>query len=256
MSGKDKSESVDARAIVLDGRSLDLSQIVQIARHSRQVELSPNALQKVHAARACVESRVQSGETFYGINTGFGALANVKIPGDQLRELQVNLIRSHACGVGQRLEAEVVRAIMVLRLQTMLRGNSGVREETLRQMEFFLNNKIHPVIPSQGSVGACGDLAPLAHLALALIGEGQVEWEGQIRKTSDVLAQLNRAPLSPEAKEGLSLINGTQVMTAVGMLALDTAAHLLCTADITLAMSLDATMGTATRGRKHAQSPC
>jgi histidine ammonia-lyase len=254
MSGKDKSESVDARAIVLDGRSLDLSQIVQIARHSRQVELSPNALQKVHAARACVESRVQSGETFYGINTGFGALANVKIPGDQLRELQVNLIRSHACGVGQRLEAEVVRAIMVLRLQTMLRGNSGVREETLRQMEFFLNNKIHPVIPSQGSVGACGDLAPLAHLALALIGEGQVEWEGQIRKTSDVLAQLNRAPLSPEAKEGLSLINGTQVMTAVGMLALDTAAHLLCTADITLAMSLDATMGTATAFREEIQN--
>lgn len=254
MSGKDKSESVDARAIVLDGRSLDLSQIVQIARHSRRVELAPDALQKVHAARACVESRVQSGETFYGINTGFGALANVKIPGDQLRELQVNLIRSHACGVGQRLEAEVVRAIMVLRLQTMLRGNSGVREETLRQMEFFLNNKIHPVIPSQGSVGACGDLAPLAHLALALIGEGQVEWEGQIRKTSDVLTQLNRAPLSPEAKEGLSLINGTQVMTAVGMLALDTAAHLLCTADITLAMSLDATMGTATAFRAEIQN--
>jgi histidine ammonia-lyase len=254
MSGKDKSIPVDARAVVLDGRTLTLSQIEQIARYSRRVELDPEALRKVHAARACVETRVQSGETFYGINTGFGALANVKIPSDQLRELQVNLIRSHACGVGPRLSNDVVRAIMVLRLQTMLRGNSGVREETLRQMEFFLNNDIHPVIPSQGSVGACGDLAPLAHLAMALIGEGQVEWEGQIRKTADVLAQLKRAALNPEAKEGLSLINGTQVMTAVGMLALQSASHLLCTADITLAMSLDATKGTATAFREEIQN--
>jgi len=254
MSGKDKTVAVDSQPVVLDGCALNIAQIVQIARHSRRVELSPDALRKVHAARACVESRVQSGETFYGINTGFGALANIKIPSDHLRELQVNLIRSHACGVGPRLETEVVRAIMALRLQTMLRGNSGVREETLRQMEFFLNNNIHPVIPSQGSVGACGDLAPLAHLALALIGEGQVEWEGQTRKTAEVLAQLKRPALSPEAKEGLSLINGTQVMTAVGVLALATAAHLLCTADITLAMSLDATKGTATAFREEIQN--
>lgn len=253
MPGNNTLSSVDAQTVILDGHSLTLEQIVKIARRGHQVSLSPRALEDVHRARACVQSRVSGGETFYGINTGFGALASVRIPGDQLRELQVNLIRSHACGVGAPLEFEVVRAIIVLRLQTMLRGNSGVREETLRQMEFFLNQGIHPVVPSQGSVGACGDLAPLAHLAMALIGEGHVEWRGDVYPTSLVLSKLQRSPISPEAKEGLSLINGTQVMTAIGMLALDTAAQLLCTADITLAMSLDATMGTATAFREEIQ---
>lgn len=254
MSGTDEIATIDTSPVVLDGHTLSLSQIVQIARSKRRVELSNEAIERVRTSRACVESRVSSGETFYGINTGFGALASVRIPAEQLRELQINLIRSHACGVGVPLESVVVRTIMVLRLQTMLRGNSGVREDTLRQMEFFLNNGIHPVVPSQGSVGACGDLAPLAHLALALIGEGSVEWNGKVQPTSEVLAQLHRAPLTPEAKEGLSLINGTQVMSAIGLLALDSASQLLCTADIALAMSLDATKGTATAFREEIQT--
>lgn len=253
MSWNEESTTIDVSPIVLDGYTLSLKQIVQIARHQHRVVLSLKAIECVRKARACVESRVSSGDTFYGINTGFGALASVKIPQEQLHQLQINLIRSHACGVGSPLPTEVVRAIMVLRLQTMLRGNSGVREETLRQMEFFLNEKIHPVIPSQGSVGACGDLAPLAHLALALIGEGTVEWNSKIAPTNEVLASLKIKPLLPEAKEGLSLINGTQVMTAIGLLSLDSAAQLLCTADISLAMSLDATMGTATAFREEIQ---
>lgn len=239
--------------IQLDGCSLTLDQFVDVARYGARVSLDSNAIAKVEDARRCVESRVKSGETFYGINTGFGALAGVRIAPEQLSQLQLNLIRSHACGVGQPLPTEVVRGLMVLRLQTMLRGNSGVREATLRQMEFFLNNRIHPVIPSQGSVGACGDLAPLAHLALALIGEGQVEWESKVHPTAVVLSNMGRAALLPEAKEGLSLINGTQVMTAIGLLACDTAAQLLCSADITVAMSLDATLGTATAFRDEIQ---
>lgn len=250
----DPKATQSSRKITLEGDRLTLGQLVDIARNGAQVELSQQALVAVSRSRQCVESRLQSGDTFYGINTGFGALAAVRIPADQLSQLQLNLIRSHACGVGAPLPQEVVRAIMVLRLQTMLRGNSGVREATLRQMQFFLNNKIHPVVPSQGSVGACGDLAPLAHLALALIGEGQVEWNGKIQATAEVLSQLKQPPLSPEPKEGLSLINGTQVMTAIGLLACDTAEQLLCTADITVAMALDATLGTATAFREEIQA--
>lgn len=254
MSVSNGPESKYTNPVTLDGMNLTLLQLVAIARHRAKVELSSDALSKVHASRQAVEARLGSGETFYGINTGFGALAAVRIPDEQLKQLQVNLIRSHACGVGDPLPTEVVRAVMVLRLQTMLRGNSGVREATLRQMEFFLNHSIHPIIPSQGSVGACGDLAPLAHLALALIGEGAVEWNGRTLPAAEVLQQLNRPVLQPEAKEGLSLINGTQVMTAVGLLALETAAHLMCSADITMAMSLDATMGTGTAFRANIQS--
>lgn len=241
-------------AVTLSGSSLTLRELVDVARNRAKVTLSPDSLKNVARARECVESRIKSGDTFYGINTGFGALAEVRIAADQLTQLQLNLIRSHACGVGTPLNAETVRAIMVLRLQTMLRGNSGVREATLRQMEFFLNNDIHPVVPSQGSVGACGDLAPLAHLALALIGEGHVEWRGETKPTAEVLQALGRSALSPGPKEGLSLINGTQVMTAIGLLACDTASQLLCTADITVAMSLDATLGTATAFRNEIQA--
>jgi histidine ammonia-lyase len=246
---KTRSNDPTSGTISLDGYTLTLGQLVAISRGHAQVSLAETSLAGVRESRNCVERRLKSGETFYGINTGFGALAQVRIPAEQLKQLQLNLIRSHACGVGQNLPKHVVRAIIVLRLQTMLRGNSGVCEATLRQMEFFLNNEIHPVVPSQGSVGACGDLAPLAHLALGLIGEGQVEWHDEILPAGEVLKKLGREALSPEPKEGLSLINGTQVMTAIGLLACDTAAHLLCTADITLSMSLDATLGTATAFR-------
>lgn len=238
----------------LNGQDLSLQQIVRIAKARHKVTLCPMAMELVGASRLAVEERLKSNETFYGINTGFGALASVRIPAAQLQQLQINLIRSHACGVGAPLDSDTVRAVMVLRLQTMLRGNSGVREDILRQMEFFLNEGIHPIVPSQGSVGACGDLAPLAHLALALIGEGQSEWKEKILPTSEILSQLGRAPVVPQAKEGLSLINGTQVMTAIGLLSLDAAEQILCTADIGAAMSLDATLGTATAFRQEIHS--
>jgi histidine ammonia-lyase len=239
---------------LLNGHQLSLEQIVRISKARHKVALCPDAIEKVRTARLSVENRLKSNETFYGINTGFGALASVRIPAAQLQQLQINLIRSHACGVGDPLDSSTVRAVMVLRLQTMLRGNSGVREHILRQMEFFLNEGIHPIVPSQGSVGACGDLAPLAHLALALVGEGHCEWKNEIRPTMEILAQLGRQPIVPEAKEGLSLINGTQVMTALGLLGLDAAAQILCTADISASMSLDATLGTATAFRSEIHS--
>lgn len=243
-----------SQPVLLNGQQLTLEELVRVARRRASVKLCGDAIERVKISRKAVEDRLLSNETFYGINTGFGALASVRIPSDQVRELQINLIRSHACGVGTPLDREVVRAVMVLRLQTMLRGNSGVREDILRQMEFFLNEGIHPIIPSQGSVGACGDLAPLAHLALGLVGEGQCEWNGTRYPTAEILTQLGRSPLVPEAKEGLSLINGTQVMTAIGLLSLDSAAQILCTADISVAMSLDATLGTATAFRAEIQA--
>lgn len=232
--------------VTLSGENLTLAQLVAISRHGARVDLSPDALLAVQRARNCIEERIASGETFYGINTGFGALADVHIAPEKLDQLQINLIRSHACGVGAPLPDDVVRAVLALRIQTMLRGNSGVRVETVLLMKDFLNKGITPVIPSKGSVGACGDLAPLAHLALALIGEGEVRVDGRVLPSSEALKRAGLAPLAPKAKEGLCLINGTQVMTAVGLLCCHDAMNLLISADVAVAMTLDATKGTAT----------
>lgn len=238
-----------SKVISLRGDGLTLKDLFAVAVEGAEVELDETALEAVRACRRCVERRLQSGGTFYGINTGFGYLSDVTIDKDKLAELQVNLIRSHACGVDDPLPQPVVRGVLALRIQTMLRGNSGVRSETIELMRDFLNHRICPVIPSRGSVGASGDLAPLAHLALALIGEGEVLYRGKRRAAHEVLSQCGLEPLQPEPKEGLCLINGTQVMTAMGLLAAKECAELVTVADIAAAMTLDATRGTPTAFR-------
>ena len=217
--------------IHLDGSSLTLDQLEQIARDGAPVDLTEQAIARVEASRAVVDAHAQRGAAVYGVNTGFGALADVKIPDDQLAALQVNLLRSHAAGVGEPLPVPVVRALMALRANVLAKGYSGIRLETLQALIDMLNAGVHPRVPSRGSVGASGDLAPLAHLALALIGEGEMTsapW---------------RAPITLAPKEGLALINGTQASTAVLALAVIDAGRLAKVADIAAAMSVDALRG-------------
>jgi histidine ammonia-lyase len=233
-----------AEPVVLSGAGLERGRLVDIARRGAPVQLAPDALARVDAARDCIERRLASGEVFYGINTGFGALSSVHIAPEQLAELQLNLIRSHACGVGAALPDEVVRAVLALRVQTMLRGHSGVRRHTVELMRDCLNHGICPLVPERGSVGASGDLAPLAHIALALIGEGRVRQAGRELPAAEAFAAAGLEPLRPEAKEGLCLINGTQVMCAMGLLLCQDAEHLLRSADVAAAMTVDAARGT------------
>lgn len=252
-SEKSVKNSTETSSVTLSGNGLTLHDVVAIARNNATVILAEDSLKAVDAARACIDRRLASGGIFYGINTGFGALSEVHIAPEKTRELQVNLIRSHACGVGESLPRDVVRAVLALRIQTMLRGNSGVKRSTVELMKEFLNRDICPVVPSKGSVGACGDLAPLAHVAMCLIGEGDVWYKGERMHVSQAFKSEKLAPAIPEAKEGLCLINGTQVMTAVGLLACADAHTLLQSADVATAISLDATRGTATAFRSEIQ---
>jgi histidine ammonia-lyase len=183
------------------------------------LKISDTARERLRGFRAKVENAMRSGNTIYGINTGFGFLSDVKIETDKLDQLQENLIRSHACGVGDPMAPDVVRAMLVLRAHTFLLGHSGVTESCLETILAFLKNDILPIIPSQGSVGASGDLAPLAHLAMGLMGEGEVVFKGKRCPAKEALAQAGVRPLKPQAKEGLSLINGTQFMTTVASFA-------------------------------------
>ena len=232
--------------VELSGENLTLLQFLGLATGRSQVTLNSASLDRVRRSRACVEAKAQSDDLYYGINTGFGALARVTIPKGNLQELQTNLLRSHACGVGVPLSEIVVRGVLALRIQTMLRGHSGVRVETIQLMSEFLNRRIHPVVPCKGSVGASGDLAPLAHIGIALIGEGEVFFQGKRLQTHEVLKQEGLVPLQPGAKEGLSLINGTQVMTSLGLLCLSKSQEMIFSADAICAMSLEALRGTAT----------
>src|SRR5215471_6472191 len=197
----------------------------------------------MQVSRAVVDKLVASGQTAYGINTGFGKLASVRISSEQVRQLQVNLVRSHACGVGEPLSIPETRAMMLLRANALAKGLSGVRPGTVDTLCAMLNSGIHPVIPSQGSVGASGDLAPLAHLAHVVIGEGAAELRGESLPGGEALRRANIAPVTLEAKEGLSLLNGTQGMLALLTLALREADSLADTADVAAALSLDALRG-------------
>jgi histidine ammonia-lyase len=230
-------------AIHLDGDTLTLEQLVAIACDFAPVSLADSARARVQAARAVVEEFAQRGEPTYGINTGFGDFAEVAIPAESIAELQVNLLRSHAAGVGDPLPVPVVRATMALRANVLAKGFSGIRLETLELLVALINHRVHPVVPSRGSVGASGDLAPLAHLALVLIGEGEA-WRG--REIEPGAAALRAAGLTSAtlaAKEGLALINGTQASTALLGLTLDHAERLARAADIVAAMSIDALRG-------------
>ena len=230
--------------ISLDGNSLTLEQLVAIAHDHAQIRLTADARGRVLAARAVVEEFADHETPAYGINTGFGNFADVRIPHAQLSELQVNLLRSHAAGVGERLPVPVVRAAMALRANVLAKGYSGIRLETLDLLVELLNRRIHPLVPSRGSVGASGDLAPLAHMALPMIGEGEVEHAGRVQGAKAALAAVGLKPLTLVAKEGLALTNGTSVMCALGVLETLRAENLSQCADIGGALSLEALHGT------------
>lgn len=230
--------------LALDGQSLTLGDLVAVARQGRRVALAPEARVAVGASRHLVEEVLRRGEVVYGVNTGFGELARTRVPPHALRALQLNLVRSHAAGVGEPLPRDAVRAMMLLRANALAAGYSGIRPEVVDLLLEMLNRGVHPVVPSQGSVGASGDLAPLAHLALVLVGEGRAEVDGKALPGATALRRRDLRPVTLEAKEGLALVNGTQLTTAVGALALHDAAILLDAAEVAGAMSLEALKGT------------
>jgi len=231
--------------IALDGKSLSLDEVERVATDPAvRVTLAGEARARVVDARRVIEEKVASGERVYGVTTGFGRLAEVVIAPEEATELQHNLIRIHAAGMGAALSQRVVRAIMVLRANALARGVSGCRVTVVERLLDLLNHGIHPRVPEFGSVGASGDLAPLAHVALTLLGEGEAERGGRVASAAEHLAACGLEPVSLEAKEGLALINGTQATTALGVLALRAAERAVDTADVAGAMSLEALMGT------------
>jgi hypothetical protein len=223
--------------IALDGRTLTIDALTAIAGGAR-VGLAPDARVAVEAARAVVDRAAAGDVAVYGVNTGFGSFAQTRIDKADLDALQMNLVRSHAAGVGEPLPVRTVRAAMALRANVLARGHSGIRPETLDALLALLNAGVHPYVPSRGSVGASGDLAPLAHIALALVGEGDV-WDGRSRiPAGGALAAAGLVPVRPAAKEGLALVNGTQASTAVLALAVAAAARLARAADVVAALTI------------------
>jgi histidine ammonia-lyase len=229
----------------LTGRDLTIDHVIEVARERRHVALDDAAAERMRASRAVIERVVEAGATVYGVTTGFGDLANVRIEPADTAALQRNLVRSHAAGVGPPLPDDAVRAMLLLRANALAIGLSGVRVELVELLVEMLNRAVHPVIPSRGSLGASGDLAPLAHLALVVIGEGAATIDGAGPGPGDrALADAGLRPLILEAKEGLALLNGTQLMAAMGALAHHDALRLALTADVVGAMSLEAMLGT------------
>ncbi len=230
----------------LNGERLTLEQVAAVARGDERVMLSAAARVRVEAARRVVESIVTEERAVYGVNTGFGKLSDVRIPTSELRDLQLNLVRSHACGLGAPLSEEESRAIVLLRANVLAGGYSGCRPIVIETLLALLDSRVTPVIPEKGSVGASGDLAPLAHLALTLIGEGEALYLGKRFTSGITLQRAGIEPLRLEVKEGLALLNGTQAMAAVGGLALRRAMRVVCLADVAGAMTLERLRGTPT----------
>ena len=230
--------------IKIDGQDLTMDKVYRLARGEDKVSLAEEAGKKIAESRNYIEGRIESGDIIYGVNTGFGAFSDVSISQEQIVQLQKNLIRSHSVGIGEPFSKEETRAIMILRANALSRGHSGIRQTVVDKILEYFNQDIIPVIPQKGSVGASGDLAPLSHLALALIGEGQV-WgqDGSPIAVEKVLEKKSVKPLELQAKEGLSLINGCQVMTAVGLLNLYRGRNLLWLTDLAGAMTLEALKG-------------
>ncbi len=230
----------------LHGQPLTLEEIEAVADGKLPVAVASAAYLPMRESRRVVEAAAAGNEAAYGINTGFGKLSDVRIGPQELESLQRNLVRSHCCGVGEPLEEREVRAMLLLRANVLAKGLSGVRPEVVEFLVFMLQSRMHPVVPARGSVGASGDLAPLAHLALALLGEGEVDYGGARMAASAALSQASMQPLRLQAKEGLALLNGTQAMCAVGGLALQRAIRVSQLADLAGAMSLEALRGTPT----------
>src|SRR5580658_1004606 len=228
----------------IDGSSLTVEDVVACARTDRPGGLSHKARQQMEASRALVDRLAAGDDPIYAVNTGVGLLANVRIPRNELDQLQRNVIRSHCVGVGEPLSREAVRGMILIRANVLAKGLSGIRSLVAERLLDLLNRGVTPVVPSQGSVGASGDLAPLAHMAMVLIGEGEAEFEGGEMPGADALRRAGIEPLTLAAKEGISLINGTQAMLAIGCLEVEAAQVLTESADTICAMTLDALRGT------------
>ena len=230
--------------ISVDGRTLTLDALQAVAEGRARVALAPEAADRMRASRAVVERVVASGAAVYGVTTGFGKMSDVRIPADKLSELQVNLVRSHVCGVGPRLPKREVRAMMLLRANVLAAGFSGARTDLAELLLGMLNADLWPDVPEQGSVGASGDLAPLAHLALSLIGEGELNGPNGRGPAAAILRAAGLGPVTLQSKEGIALINGTQAHTGISALAVRDAQVIWDTAQVAGAATLDALLGT------------
>lgn len=230
--------------IDIDGNSLTIEQVIRVARNKEKVRIHKKNKELVDKNAAVVEGFVREGQVVYGITTGIGSFADVLIPREHVRELQKNLLMSHSSGTGPSMEEDQVRAMMLCRINALIKGYSGIRWETLQRLLHFLNHDILPLVPQKGSVGASGDLVPLAHMSAPLIGLGRLKYQGQIWDASDFHSKMGLKPITLEAKEGLALINGTQLMSAVGVLNAYDSSILCKTADIASACSIEALRGT------------
>ncbi len=231
------------KTVVLDGKHLSLEEVLEVAEGRADLKVSPRVISEMKRSRGFVEEALARGEKMYGVTTGFGRLSDQVIDHSQIEALQKNLIRSHSVGVGPYFDEKTTRAIMLLRANVLAMGYSGTRLEVLKTLVEMVNRRVHPLLPEQGSVGASGDLAPLAHLASVLIGEGEAIFHGKRMSGKKAMEKAGIPTLTLKAKEGLALINGTQVMTAVGLLALLRAERLCKVADIVGACTLDALKG-------------
>jgi histidine ammonia-lyase len=235
---------LDTTIVAVDGESLTIDDVVQVARYGKKVELLVQAIELIKKSRDVVETAIKEETTVYGVNTGFGELANVCISSEDLAKLQVNLIRSHSVGVGNPFPLDVVRGMILLRANALAKGYSGVRLEIILTLIEMLNSGVTPVVPQQGSVGSSGDLAPLAHMVLVMIGEGEAIYNGERMEGLKALKKAGLKPLTLQAKEGVALINGTQPMTSVGALSVHDALETVKDAMIAACMSLEALRGT------------
>lgn len=226
--------------VIIDGKTLTIEDVIRVARNNEDVVIAEDAKRAIEKARAYVDEKLSEGAVIYGLTTGFGKFSDTLISKEETAKLQRNLIISHSCGMGKPLSREIVRAAMLLRCNALSRGHSGIRLGTVERLIEMLNKKVHPIVPEKGSLGASGDLAPLAHIVLTLIGEGRAEYEGEILPGSAAMKKAGIRTVELAAKEGLALINGTQIMTAIGALTLYDAKKLAAIGDIAAAMTGEA----------------
>lgn len=229
--------------IIITGKDLSIKDVVKVARKGHKVELSQEAIEKVEKARKLVDELVDNKETVYGITTGFGKFSDVPISKEETKDLQRNLIISHACGVGKPFAEDVAKTIMLLRVNNLAKGHSGVRLSTLNTLVEMINKDVYPIIPEKGSLGASGDLAPLAHMVLVMLGEGEATYQGVHMTGKEAMDKAGIPVVELTSKEGLALINGTQVMSAVGALALYDAERLMKLSDVSCALTVEALNG-------------
>ena len=229
--------------VLIDGNSLTLEDFIKVVRNGYKVALTEDSIKRVEKSRLIVDKFVEEEKVVYGITTGFGSFSDVSITKDEAKDLQRNLIISHSCGVGELLDEEVVRGVMLLRANALAKGYSGIRLSTLNTLIEMLNKGVHPTIPEKGSLGASGDLAPLSHMVLVMLGEGEAQFNGKLLEGKDAMDKAEIPVIELTSKEGLALINGTQVMTSIGALSVYDGINLSKMADITSALTVEALNG-------------